>query len=64
MSYMSIVKHKEWNYVRKVILTHEKQFKNNSDFLADKLLRPTLIKCAFLLIQTVDLNWQMYIVQS
>ncbi len=30
------------NFVRKVILTHEKQFKRNSNFLADKLLHPTL----------------------
>ncbi len=30
-----------------VILTHEKQFKNKSDFLADKLLRPTLITHVF-----------------
>ena len=34
--------HKEWNYVRKVILTHEKQSLKKSHFWADKLLRPTL----------------------
>ncbi len=40
--------HIEWNYVREVILTHEKQFKKSSHFSADKLLRPTLreIICA------------------
>ncbi len=38
----SIVMHKERNYVRKVILTHETQFLKKSDFLPDKLLRPTL----------------------
>ena len=34
--------HKEWNYVGKVIPTHEKQLKKISYFLADKLLRPAL----------------------